>query len=383
MADVITYTPNYRFPIPAFNKRTWHEEYRAMASIIDATLAKFIALNDFTGVWDNSIAYTVGERVVDDVDGNVYECLVAHTSAATGLFSEDRADNATYWETISVQEQFRGTWVSGTAYALRDFVLSNGIYAVCIQAHTAGATFAGDSAKWEYLVDTSGVQFPTGVANTMLLRNAGNTAYDTKTAAQIRAFLDLEIGTDVQAYDNDLSTLAAVTPGATGLALLDDATAAAGRATLGMTKTVIQRTVVTLATVSNITATTPAVDDTIPQITEGTELISVPVTVLDASSRLQFLININGTNSTGGQMVIALHRAAVNDAIQARVWSVVAGLRSSIMMVVDAASPGAGAFTFSVRMGVVAGAFRSNAEGGGTRELGGSQMCSVEVLELL
>jgi hypothetical protein len=41
------------------------------------------------------------------------------------------------------------TWVTGTAYAVGDFVKNSTTYYECITAHTAGATFAGDAAKWD------------------------------------------------------------------------------------------------------------------------------------------------------------------------------------------------------------------------------------------
>lgn len=54
------------------------------------------------------------------------------------------------------------------------------------------------------------------------------------TYSETRAALDLEIGTDVQAYSANLDEYAAVNPTAAGLALLDDANAAAQLTTLGV-----------------------------------------------------------------------------------------------------------------------------------------------------
>lgn len=55
--------------------------------------------------------------------------------------------------------------------------------------------------------------------------------------AAMKGLLDLEIGTDVQAWSANLDEYAAVNPTAAGLALLDDANAAAQLATLGLTAT--------------------------------------------------------------------------------------------------------------------------------------------------
>lgn len=40
----------------------------------------------------------------------------------------------------------RGDWVSGLAYAAKDLIRSGGLWYLCLDAHTSGATFAGDQA---------------------------------------------------------------------------------------------------------------------------------------------------------------------------------------------------------------------------------------------
>jgi hypothetical protein len=60
----------------------------------------------------------------------------------------------------------------------------------------------------------------------------GRSLLTTASEAALKALINLEIGTDVQAASANLTTLAAVAPGTTGLALLDDATPAAARTTI-------------------------------------------------------------------------------------------------------------------------------------------------------
>lgn len=42
----------------------------------------------------------------------------------------------------------RGAWATGAAYLVKDLVTVAGLVYICVVGHTAGATFAGDSAKW-------------------------------------------------------------------------------------------------------------------------------------------------------------------------------------------------------------------------------------------
>ncbi len=42
----------------------------------------------------------------------------------------------------------RAAWAASTAYAVKDLVLTGGVWYVCVLAHTSSAAFATDSAKW-------------------------------------------------------------------------------------------------------------------------------------------------------------------------------------------------------------------------------------------
>jgi hypothetical protein len=42
----------------------------------------------------------------------------------------------------------RGVWATATSYQVKDLVLDSGFYYIAINAHTSGATFAGDVANW-------------------------------------------------------------------------------------------------------------------------------------------------------------------------------------------------------------------------------------------
>ncbi len=92
-------TPNFGFNLIDFDSVTWHDDEYDNWRELDALLAAYIAAPNFVGMWANSITYTVGQQVADAVDGQVYECLVEHTSVASPtLFSADRTANPTFWE---------------------------------------------------------------------------------------------------------------------------------------------------------------------------------------------------------------------------------------------------------------------------------------------
>jgi hypothetical protein len=55
-------------------------------------------INGWEQIWDTSASYVVGDLVYDTLLDRTYECLVAHTSAASGTFEEDRDANPDNWQ---------------------------------------------------------------------------------------------------------------------------------------------------------------------------------------------------------------------------------------------------------------------------------------------
>ncbi len=103
-------TTNYKFKLIDFNTATWHNDEYDNWREIDALLFNFIQLSGVIGVWTNSIAYVVGNRLIDGDGSTIWEVQVAHTSAAAGTFSADRITNPTYWTEIgasALNEQSR------------------------------------------------------------------------------------------------------------------------------------------------------------------------------------------------------------------------------------------------------------------------------------
>lgn len=110
---------------------------------------------------------------------------------------------------------------------------------------TAGTVAAGDDSRFHDAVTLAGtpnyltisgqeitlaaVDLTTDVTGTLPVANGGTGA---TTASAARTALGLAIGLNVQAYSANLSTIGATSPGVTGLALLDDVSAADARDTI-------------------------------------------------------------------------------------------------------------------------------------------------------
>jgi hypothetical protein len=206
----MTKTSNFSFDLIDFDKRPWHDDEHNNWHLLDALLARYVSISNVQGVWEQALSVTAGQKYIDPDEDSIWEALISHTTASSGLFAADRTNNSSYWQTVSVDVVSKGEWATDTVYSLNEFVYSGNIYAVCTTAHTSGATFAGDSANWGYLIDTTasiaaaalsasnaaasetaaaasaaGVNLPSIVASEFLQANAGATAYESKSAAEM------------------------------------------------------------------------------------------------------------------------------------------------------------------------------------------------------
>lgn len=126
-----------------------------------------------------------------------------------------------------------------------------------------------------------------------------------RTEAEFKADMNLEIGTDVQAYSANLDEYAAVNPTAAGLALLDDLDASAQRTTLGLViGTNVQAYDAELAAVAGLTS---AADKGIQFTGAGTagtyDLTTAGKALLDDANAAAQLVTL-GVTSTAAELNI-------------------------------------------------------------------------------
>ena len=76
-----------------------------------------------------------------------------------------------------IRQVWRGTWATGTAY-VKDDVVQEGVNSyICVTAHTAGATFAGDSANWNLMAQGAEIPSQSGQAGKALVTDGTSLSW--------------------------------------------------------------------------------------------------------------------------------------------------------------------------------------------------------------
>jgi hypothetical protein len=127
-------------------------------------------------------------------------------------------------------------------------------------------------------------------------------------------------------------------------------------------------------------------DDTIPQITEGGEVMTLTITPQSASSKLMIEVLVNASPSLSGEkMVVSLFQDTTVDAIACVSEEL---YDSSYMVAIPLrhfmSSPGTSAVTFSVRAGRTDSSANSFTINGylGARKFGGALATSITITEI-
>lgn len=123
-------------------------------------------------------------------------------------------------------------------------------------------------------------------------------------------------------------------------------------------------------------------DDTIPQITEGNEYMTLAITPKSATSKLVIQAHVTGSLSTGGFAVIALFQDSTANALAASVANgqPVNNQPTPIGLVHTMTSGTTSATTFRIRVGPSTGTYTFNGSAG-TRTFGGVAASSILITE--
>jgi len=96
---------------------------------------KMVDGKEFLGEWSNGQRYDPGVLII--AGGNVYLCLVSHTSSSN--FNND----FTNWELFAVGSNFRNQWLPSTRYRVGDVIRYNGYTYQCILEHESSTSTEG------------------------------------------------------------------------------------------------------------------------------------------------------------------------------------------------------------------------------------------------
>jgi hypothetical protein len=131
------------------------------------------------------------------------------------------------------------------------------------------------------------------------------------------------------------------------------------------------------------TGTIP-LDDTIPQISEGTEFMTAAITPAAASNLLQIDVVFNGSNSAGaGTMIVALFRDATTDALACAAQVMAnSGVLTHVRFLHRVTAGSTAATTFRVRAGFSTAATVTFNGSLGARLFGGVMSSSITVTEI-
>lgn len=175
----------------------WHDLLNDDLTRLDQLLYGALSKVD-TPVWANSTHYVVGSTAFDSQTGAAFMCAIDHTSAATGLFQDERTAHPTYWAQLLTGFAPRGEWTNNTQYFAYDLAYSSsqGIIALCKVQHVSNpsGSIKDDSTLWAFLADFSTVTAPPANAIACTF-----TAPLTKT--NVQAELD-EIGGMINSLNN-------------------------------------------------------------------------------------------------------------------------------------------------------------------------------------
>lgn len=179
----MTRTTHLGLPLPDFDTTPWHDDVHEAFKLIDAVLYTLTGMSSLKGTWANSTSMVVGDRYLDDVTGEVYQCVVNHTSAAASTtFGQDRTANPTYWKLIDAG--------SVAAVALLQASNLSDLNNTTTARTNLGVEIGADVQAWSTILDNTEQSFTSALKTKLDGIETGATA--DQTGAQIKAKYELE-----------------------------------------------------------------------------------------------------------------------------------------------------------------------------------------------
>lgn len=315
MTAVAGYTSNYSFNLINFDFPRWHTYEWANWRILDATLRSLGAVAN-QGIWDNSTSYVAGDRIVDPDNGQIYVCLIDHTSSASGTFADDRTLHPTYWQDSSTLPSSTGEWATATQYNVNDIVV-HGTYAwyYCIVSHTSG-TFATDLAadKWVEILDITEFRNfyygPSATAPTTRYDGSALVAGDMYYNSVSNAML-VWSGSSWAAFNNvdgDASTTAFTPTGSIASSNVQDAIAELDGDLVALAAVVAGKAAASHThAISDVTGLQAALDGKLAAFATGTKMLFVQTAAPTGWTKVTTDDNaalriVSGTAGSGGSM---------------------------------------------------------------------------------
>lgn len=272
--------------------------------------------------------------------------------------SSNFSDLIDSWTDFSVGLQALGQAVSAGSTGVVNF------------ASTSTVSFLAVGAEGQALLGTATeasarTELGLGTLATQSTVTAANLAEASVSAAAI--------------VDNSITLSKVARVGTTGQSLISGGTAA--DAAYGWTG-LVQRVVTATSTVVSGTAQIP-LDDTIPQVTEGTQFLAVTITPRNAASTLVveaqvFFSSVNNVTITG-----AIHLGSAADAIAAVGIPVGVGAEAVMVMRHSFVANTSAAIPVQLRLGGSgATTIHMNGSSAGARRFGGVAASSISVTEI-
>lgn len=236
-------TKNLGLGLITFNFPNWSDDANENMSIIDAAMA--VIGVSIKGGWENNTAYSKGDLVVDTDENSIWRCQVAHTSAGSGTFDDERTAHPTYWVDASTALHARGMWMTATTYAINDVVYEDAnkyTWAMSTQQFTSGASFDADVAAGKLVIITDTTQTVTDAnaaknaaqASATAAAGSSSTASTFATnAANSAAAANTSANNALTSANNSASSASAASTSATNAS--NSASAAAGSASAANT----------------------------------------------------------------------------------------------------------------------------------------------------